>query len=255
MTLFGHACFVINLCPRTPSSSRPGSGASPASPACSDSGASAALHRRAARAPPASRASAAPCRARRSSRNPRRPWSRSSAGTPPLRLRVSRCSVRMRSHLSSASENMRLTSSSMIPGGLLGVALRGAEIAADEQAVRAVLERDGAEALAHAVAHHHGAGEAGSTAVYHPAAPVEISSRKSLSATRPPSDMTIFLKQLLARAEVLQVLLRAEEREAPGPAARDDGYIVHRVGVLKVFAGDGVSRLVVGREFFRLGQT
>ena len=132
-------------------------------------------------------------------------------------------------------------------GGLLGVALGLAEVAADENGVAGVVVGDGAEALAHAVAHDHIAGNGACLLDIARGAAGDIVQEEFFrrAAAEGHDDA---LKHLGFGLEVFQILLGPEEREASRRAAGDDGDIVYGVHMLEEFARDGVAGLVIGGE-------
>ncbi len=131
-------------------------------------------------------------------------------------------------------------------GSLLGIALRLAEVAADENAVARGIEADGAETVAHAVHGDHVAGGVRRLLDVAGGAGGDIVEENLLSHTSAERDDDV-LKHLAARAEAL-VVLRAEQRKAAGLAARDDRDILHGIDVFKIVRGDGVAGFVVRGE-------
>ena len=135
-------------------------------------------------------------------------------------------------------------------GSLLGIALRGAEIAADEDAVARIVERDGAELLRHAVFHDHVAGDVRRLLDVTGRTGGNILEEELLgNAAAERGDDAV--KHLAAGREVLRVLGLAVPSEAAGRAARDDRDIVHGVGVLEEERRDRVAGLVVRRQAAR----
>ena len=128
-------------------------------------------------------------------------------------------------------------------GGLLGIALRLAEVAADEDAVSRRIEADGAETVAHAVHGDHVAHDLRRLLDIAGCAGGDIV-KEDLFGNASAERHNDVLKHLAARAEAL-VILRAEEREAAGLSAGDDGDILHGIDVLKIVRGDGVAGFVV----------
>ena len=132
-------------------------------------------------------------------------------------------------------------------GGLLGIALGLAEVAADEDGMAGVVVGDGAEPIAHAIAHDHVAGDgAGVLDVAGGTAGDVV--QEELLRRAPAEGHDDVLKHLGAGLEVLQILLRAEEREAAGRAAGNDGDIVDGIDMLEEAPRDGVAGLVIGGE-------
>ena len=135
-------------------------------------------------------------------------------------------------------------------GSLLGIALRGAEITADEDAVARIVKRDGAELLGHAVFHDHVAGDVRRLLDVTGRAGGDIVEEELLgNAAAKRGDDAV--KHLAAGRKVLGVLGLAVPGEAAGRAARDDGDIVHGIGVLEEERRDGVTGLVVRRQAAR----
>ena len=130
---------------------------------------------------------------------------------------------------------------------LLGIALGGAEITADKDGVAGRIIADGAQLLAHTIAHDHVTGDGAGVLDVTGGAGGDIVKEQLLgdSAAQSHNDA---LEHLGAAAEVLQIFLRTEEGEAAGVAAGDDGDIVDRVNILEEAAGNSVAGLVISGE-------
>ena len=125
-------------------------------------------------------------------------------------------------------------------GCLLGVALSLAEIAADEDAVIRAVVLDGAKLFAHTVARHHIARNARRLLDIAGCAGGNIVKEELFgnSAAKTGHDA---LEHLCLGGKVLRVLIRAIERKAAGHSARNDGDIVHGVGVLQELRSYGMT--------------
>ena len=132
-------------------------------------------------------------------------------------------------------------------GGLLGIALGGAEVPADEDAVVGAVVEDGAKAVAHAVAHDHVPGNGAGLLDIPGGAGGDIVQKQLFGHSAAQSHDDAF-KHLRLGLEVFQILLGSEQGEAACRAPGDDGDIVHRVHMLQEPAADRVSRLVIGGE-------
>ena len=132
-------------------------------------------------------------------------------------------------------------------GGILGVALCSAEIAADEDALAGAVEGDGTEFIAHTVNGDHIAGNARCLLDITGCACGNIVKEELFGNASAKAHNDIF-KHFAAGTEVFQILLRTEEGEAACHTAGNDRDIVDRVGMLEILAGNGVTCLVVSGE-------
>ena len=132
-------------------------------------------------------------------------------------------------------------------GGLLGIALGGAEVAADEDGLIRAVILDGAEPVAHAVAGDHAAGDLGGLLDVAGSAAGDIVQEQLL---RDPAAQSRHdaLKHLGLGGKVFVVLARTVERKAAGSAPGDDGDIVDRVRVLAELGCHRMAGLVEGGQ-------
>ncbi len=128
----------------------------------------------------------------------------------------------------------------------LAVVDRARHLAAEEQVLLALGVGDRAHLLAHAPLGDHHAGQLGGLLDVVLGTAGDVAADKLLGHA--PTEAHAQARQDLAAAQAVAVLLRQRHGHAQRHAARDDGDLVQRVGLLRQHGHERVARLVEGRE-------